>query len=64
MIEQRYEEFEVADYDMRGKFQKECDECGKTHTLFTQHDHDPEYYTTVTAACDCGAHVSFSLPVN
>lgn len=41
-----------------------CKQCSKQHTLFTQRDEYPEYYTTVIVKCDCRNLVEFELPVN
>ncbi len=38
--------------------------CGKKHTLLTQDDNNPEYYSVVISICECGRLVRFSLPVN
>lgn len=44
-------------------YQQQCT-CGKTHTLLSQDDNNPEYYTDVSVICDCGEAVRFNLPVN
>lgn len=46
------------------KYSLNCDKCDKAHSLITQRDDNPEYYTDVTVVCDCGTHVHFELPVN
>jgi len=38
--------------------------CGKKHTIRTQEDNYPEYYTYAYVLCDCGDYVKFELPVN
>lgn len=65
-IEQTYKKLESNDYDMRGWYTKECSTptCDKLHTVFTQEDDYPEYYTTVSVKCACGELVKFELPVN
>lgn len=64
MSKQKYTEHPRADYDFRGEYTRECDLCQKQHTVFTQRDNHPEYYTDVFVKCDCGNHVQFTLPVN
>jgi hypothetical protein len=61
---QKYYEHEYADYDMRGEYAVDCTGCGETHTLWTQADDNPEYYTNVNLKCKCGKLVEFNLPVN
>ena len=39
-------------------------ECKREHTIITQKDSWPEYYTDVYVVCDCGNCVHFNLPVN
>jgi len=41
-----------------------CDNCGKTHKLYTQDDNRPEYHTQVYIVCECDNIVEFNLPVN
>jgi len=45
-------------------YKARCKNCGKEHTLFTQEDNKPEYYTEVFVECSCGNRVLFQLPVN
>lgn len=47
----------------RCKYEGTC-ECGKVHTVYTQPDEYPEYYTDVSISCACGKFVIFTLPVN
>ncbi len=61
---QKYTYHETKDFKFEGEFTNECETCGKVHTVFTQEDRSPEYYTSVLIACDCGALVKFELPVN
>ncbi len=46
------------------EYKEQCDNCKKNHSLRTQKDQVPEYYTDVYILCDCDDHVKFSLPVN
>jgi len=52
------------DYNYRDEYKKICALCQKEHSLRTQRDNNPEYYTSVFIKCDCGDYVYFSLPVN
>lgn len=45
-------------------YKQQCKKCSKEHTLLTQDDRSPEYYSTVGVICDCKEVVWFSLPVN
>lgn len=54
----------LNDFDKRYKYTKKCKQCEKTHTLLTQEDADPEYYTEISVLCDCGNYVCFCVPVN
>ena len=46
------------------KYTKKCENCGKEHSIYTQDDNNPEYYTDVYIKCSCGARIEFKLPVN
>jgi len=56
------------EYDYTGgyitEYKEVCDKCGKTYTVITQKDDNPEYHTPVFVKCDCGGVVYFNLPVN
>ena len=54
---------QLDDYDNH-EYKKTCDGCGKEHSVFTQAENCPEYYTDVALQCDCGEYVMFNLPVN
>lgn len=53
----------LQDYD-NNEYKKICEGCGKSHSMWTQSDNNPEYYTDVALRCDCGHYVMFNLPVN
>ena len=55
---------EPDDYSTRQKYITQCSDCDVSHTVFTQADDSPEYYTDVHILCACGSLVSFNLPVN
>lgn len=57
----KYEEL-IKSWD-NFEYHSSC-ECGKIHTVLTQQDRSPEYYTNVFIKCDCGEYVLFDLPVN
>lgn len=54
----------MREYDKRGLYYEECENCHKIHGLLSQQNDDPEYYTKVFIICDCEELVEFKLPVN
>lgn len=57
------EDYDIEMYQ-RYPYRASCPTCNKCHTVITQEDSNPEYYTDVNLICDCGGLVGFSLPVN
>ena len=58
---------DIEKWDARmadAEYKKICKGCKKEIIIFTQHDHNPEYYTYISVGCSCGDLVFFSLPVN
>jgi len=54
---------ELDSYD-NNEYKETCEGCGKEHSMFTQPDNGPEYYTQVALRCSCDEYVMFNLPVN
>ena len=54
---------ELPEYE-NNEYVEHCDNCGERHSMFTQSDNCPEYYTQVALRCPCGEYVMFNLPVN
>jgi hypothetical protein len=48
---------------LQTEYQRSC-KCGKVHSIVTQEDNGPEYYTHIYILCECGEYVKFKLPVN
>lgn len=48
----------------RNSYTEECPSCRFEHTILTQGDDSPEYYTEIYLRCQCGEYIEFSLPVN
>lgn len=62
--EQKYTYNPDKTYNLQGEYSNICKQCNKQHTLFTQSDEYPEYYTCVILKCDCEHLIVFELPVN
>ena len=54
----------VSYFNLSEKYTEVCPDCGKSHSLYTQANKMPEYYTSVNIVCDCGELIEFDLPVN
>lgn len=55
---------DAKDYSQRQLFFEFCDKCSTKHSIYTQQDKNPEYYTDIYVVCKCGDVVHFLLPVN
>lgn len=54
----------LNDHDSRSLYVMQCD-CGKSTSVRTQRDNNPEYYTKIFVQCfHCAAWIPFDLPVN